>query len=327
MALRPLQPLVRLQQQTCISSRLTSRLLEWRNPQGLEENWLGRERGEVRSWAYLYKALPAEAGIVLLVISATIETVVYAILVVLARLVSRLDDGERYNFYVGRIESSAFTIGWNFDNLGKNLSQENLLTHESFARSRRDRILNRPSRAADSRYIGDWARRHGQRRDPIIRPFFSQIVVNQEATDRGAAHIIDHVLRNAGAETLTRFKEVDVDLIPFVLARAIFMRAFAMPLDQQIFRMGFKLVTVCGVLNLWHGQYSQQEVDQMSYYLSTPERFQARVDDNAHADEPLFNVVRSLATAELQNSVFISQCWQRACAILNEREAAAKGAS
>ncbi|MFI5333594.1 MAG: hypothetical protein ACHQT8_00315 [Chlamydiales bacterium] len=312
--------MIRLQQQTSISSCLTSRLLEWRNPQGREENWLGRDRREPRSWSYLYKALPAEVGITLLMISAVVETVVYAALVVVSRIFSRVDGGNRYAHYMGCLDSSAFTILWNATNLGSNWFQENVLTHESFARARRDRIPNLPSRLVDSCYIADWARRHGPRRDRIIEPFFSQIAINQETTNRGATHIVDHVLSHASEDTLNRFNMVDVDLIPFVLMRAIFTCAFVRPHDDQILRMGFKVVTAFGIYNLWHGGYSQEAINQMAHYLSAPEQFQARLDDNAHADEPLFNIIQSLHTAELQNSIFLSRCWQRARELLNQRE-------
>lgn len=118
----------------CLSSHLTTQLTLFRNQHGAEENWLGLNLERSLSLSHVTKMVIAEAGSAFLATTATIESFAYSVLLA-ASLPILLVSNKPFNYSYELFTSSFFTIFWNLGNgLIFNISQTDLLTHESMAR-------------------------------------------------------------------------------------------------------------------------------------------------------------------------------------------------
>lgn len=127
-----------IQPTRCISSRLTTSLLCFRNPQKEEQHWLLQSHVGLESRGNLLvfsgKVIVTEIGATLLCLTALVESAAYAVFTVISIpliLISR----EPFKASFQLLSSSGFTLIWNFGNITVfNLFNINVVTHESFAR-------------------------------------------------------------------------------------------------------------------------------------------------------------------------------------------------
>jgi len=116
-----------------LSSRAMSKMLEWRNPDGSEENWLSNTGSTGYGFPPLLKSVITQVGLGVLAICAAEESAAYIALIILSRpFFSDVSEGS-----LKRLQSSSFTVSWAaVDMLRYNLFTRNVCTHESFARRR-----------------------------------------------------------------------------------------------------------------------------------------------------------------------------------------------
>lgn len=129
----------------CLTSHLTSDLLKFRNPQGLEENWIVNG-GQINNRViYCGKVVTTEIALGILCVTAVVESVAYGILGVGSvflgvgsLLISRQSSARFFSvtqLCLSLVSSSGFTLFWNIGNLFIfNPFCKNVFTHESFAR-------------------------------------------------------------------------------------------------------------------------------------------------------------------------------------------------
>lgn len=114
----------------CLSSHAMTRLLEWRNPRGAEENW---RDGILRDDLQVHKVLATEVSLALLATIALVESAVCIVLTTCS-LIFICTHRDLCRFYINLLASSSFTMCWALTDLVKNIFQHNLITKESFAR-------------------------------------------------------------------------------------------------------------------------------------------------------------------------------------------------
>jgi hypothetical protein len=116
------------------SSMLTTKVLQFRNPQGREENWLSGEERIHNYFIHAGKVVTTEVAVAVLAVVAVIETVAYGVLVI-GSLSIRAHDATYYNRFSSLFSSAGFTVLWNFGNLIIfNPLCTNIATEEPFAR-------------------------------------------------------------------------------------------------------------------------------------------------------------------------------------------------
>lgn len=116
----------------CATSALTTRLLQFRNTEGQEANWVGINTS--RGIAYYGKVVVTAVGTTLLCVASIVEALAYSIFTV-ASLPICLISKRPLNHAISLLSSSSFTIYWNFTNTFLfNPFFDNLMTDESFAR-------------------------------------------------------------------------------------------------------------------------------------------------------------------------------------------------
>jgi len=116
-----------------ISSSLITNITTWRNPQGAEGNWSGREHKYVHLPS-LKKLAISEAAFAAIGLAALVETAVNAAFVLFS-LPFLWSDSSSAQLPIERLKSSAFAAGWSGANLLLNLGVANLTTKEETARS------------------------------------------------------------------------------------------------------------------------------------------------------------------------------------------------
>lgn len=124
----------------CLSSKLTTYVAEFRNPQVREENWLCQPEHIENYWIHSGKVITAEASFALLCVTSTVETVAFGILTTLS-LPLYLYNSDYLDTSYKYLCSSSFTLFWNVGNvLVFNPFCINITTHESFARFSMDHM-------------------------------------------------------------------------------------------------------------------------------------------------------------------------------------------
>ncbi|MFA6118920.1 MAG: hypothetical protein WCT85_04410 [Parachlamydiales bacterium] len=117
----------------CLSSQLTSELLEFRNPQGHEKNWLYQSNHIDNYFVHITKTAIVDIVSPLLSLSALIESVAYGVIFISALPLLFFTD--KFSKNISHLFSSCtFTILWNLNNVAINHFCINLATKESFAR-------------------------------------------------------------------------------------------------------------------------------------------------------------------------------------------------
>jgi len=115
----------------CFLSNATEALLKFRNPQGGEENWFGKEERINNIFTHIGKVAIAEIGTGILLTASYVQN--FALFIFL--IISCPFHSEQFATRIADLRSSvAFTARWNFSNLIMNPFCTNLATDESVAR-------------------------------------------------------------------------------------------------------------------------------------------------------------------------------------------------
>lgn len=117
----------------CLSSRVMTKLILWRNPLKTEANWIF-QRTTLSPRPHILKLLASQIAFGGLTLIATIETVAFSILAILCLPLHYISVKRPLEFSSSLLGSASFTILWAFGNLFFNFVSPNLLTQEKFAR-------------------------------------------------------------------------------------------------------------------------------------------------------------------------------------------------
>jgi hypothetical protein len=203
-------------------------LLAWRNPQGREENWILRPQRIENIWKHAGKVISTEIGLALLVITSTVETVVYSTLVITFLPLYPVTD-RPYKFFAKLLQSSAFTIIWGVaDAILYNPFFVNIMTQESFARYWASIFNPTPIvilRLHDRLYLADWQQQRRQENinDRLLGPIVAEGRTTQKLIEQGANFIQQNVLESADANTIVSFRDIDPHIFMFILTKAVYI--------------------------------------------------------------------------------------------------------
>lgn len=307
----------------CLSSQLLSGLLTWRNPHGTEENWYFEPpRGTVfnspvevaaRVVIHAAKVLTAEAGIATLTVMAATETVAYSALGLVSLTFYFYNDRPAITFYK-LLQSSSFTILWgSADALIFNIFFYNIFTHESLARFYINDflVINPLYRHADQVYIADLRANNQRAQHPMLRSVHREGMSLREKIAAGAAFLKNEIFARESNDTRNLCKECDPEIYQYILAKAISLYAIGAKRNETVPRF-FKNDTQ-DAIQIMRTDFPDGPITQdVLNALTDPARFEAGVQ-NPEATEA-FTRLRNIGSMELQNSLFITRCWQAAIA-------------
>jgi hypothetical protein len=289
-------------------------LLAWRNPQGEEYNWLWARQGIPDLGVHVAKVIVTEVGLPILTISSVIETVIYAVLLLLSLAIYPLTDAP-FDFFNRLLQSSLFMILWAVvDFIFYNPYFVNVMTQESFARYWAQRF-NPTSialqRLEDRLFIADWGQRHpvnGRAVGPLLGPIANQAEEIQRKIDAGSDFIKQDILPNVSAETLELFKDRDPSIYMFMLTKAVF-----------IYGLGSK--RAIAVPDFFKDE-TRQLIEDLRQEMPNPGVIEQQLqvvfvdlgpfDIGPQDHRPLFTRLRNIATGELQGSLLCTGCLTKA---------------
>lgn len=287
----------------CLSSRLMTPLIEWRNIEGAEENW-----SSDAPLPQPLKVVSTELGLALLTLSSTIETVAYLILSAASRLLYPFTQTP-YSICTSLLSSSSFTMIWSAsDCLIFNIFYVRIITKESFARYWADWLsplrIKLFIRTEDLLYICRLNNLPSSS-DPLIRPITEH-----------AAHIIEgaQFLKNHVVTETTQkvFKDMEVDAFFWVAARSVYLLTFGSAKGENIPKI-LKKETQTAIKKLRDS--SQPTPEKLGEMFENPQKF----NDAPPKDiEKSFNAIRKAASNEYQGSIFLTASYQKALELLEE---------
>ena len=235
-----------------IAGALVCPLLEWRNPQGREDNWDLRrlERGT----GQIVKDVVAVVALNVLAIVALVEAAVYGIFYSISTLFS---SSERENCLrtasvtLGSLAcSSLVTMVWAmFSSFLIRVSDGNTPTQEGTFRFFADAIIGTALRGADvdvnfvreedrnlTRNLFGQHATDDQLHDLLnLFAYVSPLDrVPQDIVDQGADFLIKEVLGGLDEKTVQKFKDMDYEMISFITTRAVFEYAAGSKRGQPI---------------------------------------------------------------------------------------------
>jgi len=182
------------------------------------------------------------------------------------------------------------------------------------------RLWKKPClRPEDIVYIADWSRTHrtlNQHQIGLLNPQTQQLVNAvqgvEQSIDEGTAYLKECILDPGQIDDDTRKQvlEFDPDVYLFVLTRSIYIYVFGSKRDDAIPSF-FKLET----RNLIDGLRDKYEKDKGAPLEALMQDLVSFNDDQADEEiKKVLNEIKGAAHGELQNSLFLTKCWQRACA-------------
>lgn len=298
----------------CISSHMMSHLLEWRNPQGREEEWLELDQRIENCCTHL-KVISTEIGLAILTTSAIIETIAYTALATAFFVLTPITN-KPYQFFAKLLESSFFTIIWGtVDGLIYNPFFVNVMTRESFARYYAS-LIHPTSieffRLEDRLYIAEWQQLH--RPDltfDILNPIISEGQSINTQINQGIDFMIQEVFANASSETLDLCEIMDPSIFMFVLTKAIYIYAAGSKQNEPVPAF-FKPATIDRITILRRDLNSkkQEVLEQLQQLIVDPASFE--VEPQNEDVKILFKALRTAASGEFTNSLLSTKCWSMA---------------
>jgi len=114
-----------------VSSFLNKQIALYRNIDGTEINWIGKE-SDGKEFPSLGKRFTAEIGFALNTVLGAIETVAYSILYVPSLILTPATP-KPLNWSINRLKESAFATLWSISNLDNNLTRPNIFTDPTLA--------------------------------------------------------------------------------------------------------------------------------------------------------------------------------------------------
>lgn len=304
----------------CASSHLMTGLLAWRNPQGSEEGWLGRQQGIENGWKHLGKVVSTEIGLALLTVTSVVETVAYTALSLVSLALYPITD-KPCKFFAKLLQSSSFTIIWGLANaLLYNPLSVNVMTRESFARYWAQRF--NPThivlfRLEDRVYVTDWEQQHrrGNVNNGLLGPILAAGRSTQVLIDQGANFIAQDVLAGASTETVNLFREMDPSIFMFILTKAVYLYTAGTKKNDDVPDF-FKPATKKLILALRQELNEEEVLQQLLYLVANPTQFET--EPQSDGAKSAFVRLRNIASGELQNSLLTTRCWQKAIELLPE---------
>ncbi len=115
-----------------LASQLNTKIALYRNNNGAEENWLGKELKDDKLPS-LGRRVTAEIGFALNTVVGAVETVAYSALTALSMFVAPLHR-RPLEWTVKQLKHSAFSTVWSVINLYRNMVHANLFTDENLAK-------------------------------------------------------------------------------------------------------------------------------------------------------------------------------------------------
>lgn len=336
-----------MDQVLCLSSQATKSLLTLRNPQGSEENWIDREEDKGDMLLFSGKVVSAEIACSLLVVTATIETITYAVLGLASLCLWPITSSPAKQ--CGKLlSSSCFTVIWNIGNVTVfNPFYTNCVTHESFARYSIDNwdrgvtfrlvlgvtwlvlgILSKNggssssiieltyTRNVDILYIAHWTLQH--RAPPIhgVNNLLHRILRYGEGTlgiiEQGATFIRQHILAEGQLDGATRDKiqECDPDALLFMMTRSVYIYTFGELREQPIPRY-FSPRTRTTIIELREKYRSDPREINLDRYMEDIVVYDQGPDDDFLAS--VFNEVKGIAYADQQEGILLTSSLEMAC--------------
>lgn len=291
-----------------------TKLRTWRNIDGNEEQWEFPAQNpfppppetEERTIPLVFplKVICNKIGLGLLAVTAAIETIAYAALAFGCFLLQRLVDNDsihrHYEFAAKSLDSSFFAMIWaartSIQDYPRN---RNIYTHESIARVAFDHHNLLPfhlARAEDTAFLN--ALRH-----------HSQNSGFEGKVNAGANFIIQEVLQNASAGTISNFQDMDPGIILFIITKAVYIYTFG-DRKNDVPPDFFKSTTNALILRERKQTTDEAVLQELHVLTATPLEFQT--PPKTIAAQKAFNNLREIASMEIQKSLFVTNCWPRA---------------
>lgn len=334
----------------CISSRLTTQLMLFRNPQGSEQNWVN-ERIDNRV-IYYGKVITTEIGACLLCVTASVECVAYGILAIVS--IAALPCTKKpLDFFMDRVSSSGFTIYWNLGTvLVFNAFYINLNTHESFARhsldtSERGNLFRLAFKTCKVVILCVLI----LNRIPVSLTSFDEIINSRytrwqdvlyiarwSAQFPGAIRALGHTTRaysiaNFGVQTNRNIEEGTKIFREYILAEGQIhadSRDLVLECDPEVYHFVLTRVVYLYAFGILRSQPVPNFLTPQTNLKITALRndyqegrgisLQQLIFDHtlpietlSQDDKLLFNELRNIASGELRG-IFVKKCWQDACA-------------
>lgn len=292
----------------CMTSQAMTYLLSWRNMEGVEENWSGSNRSFTNP-RFIARVVTAEIGLGILCVTAAVESIAYSALFFATLAISPITN-KPHGVVTELLHSCVFSVIWSATDLVMyNLFVENMLTQESFARRWAHDIFPSPLtevRFEDELYMADWAFFFPADRfafDPQIYPLLSVGHATQNRIDEGARFLAEEVVTEA---TKTLFEEADPDIYMYILTKAVYVYASGAKRNEPIPNF-FKQETQ-ELLTIFRSEFSDEA--QLEPMPTTLEVYEL-----VHTTQ--FLRLKNMAAGELQNSLLVTRCWQKAIKLLN----------
>lgn len=178
-------------------------------------------------------------------------------------------------------------------------------------------------RAEDILFIAQWARRHqvhvplihGQNGvNPLVNQLIGAVGNVNTSIDEGAAFIKEFILDSdeVDEEIKNLVLDYDAEIYTFVATRSIYIYVFGSKRDANIPDF-FKFETK-GLIEDLRQKYTKEEGADLKPLMESLPSFNAEFGDDKKDLKEVFNALRNAAYGELQNSLFVTKCWEKACA-------------
>jgi hypothetical protein len=242
-------------------------LLSWRNPQGREDNWAEQNLYQIDNpWIHAGKIICIEIPLVLLAITAVVETVVYSIFTFVSLILYPITD-RPFAFSVKLLESSSFTILWALAVTVRNFYFINMMTKEI----------------------------HALDVTPLFHP--STPITKEGWIDAGVRFIQEEILQGCRQETLELVKDLDSDIYLFILTKAVYMYAAGNKRNLSIPHF-FTEETKEKILDFRSEVKEQKILGKLQELMRDYTQFTNLPDDSPVLKE--FNRLRAIGSEELQ---------------------------
>lgn len=131
--------------------------------------------------------------------------------------------------------------------------------------------------------------------------------------DEGAAFLKEFILdaEEVDEEIKNRVLDYDADIYAFVVTRSIYIYVFESKREDSAPNF-FKFETR-GLIQQLRQKYQKDEGTGLKPLMENLTSFNTELGEDQKQLKDVFNAVRSAAYGELQNSLFVTKCWEKAC--------------
>ena len=127
---------------------------------------------------------------------------------------------------------------------------------------------------------------------------------------QGAAFITQDILKSAKADTVQQVKDMEPEIMMFLLTKAVTLFAVGSKRDDPIPDY-FKSETVVAIDQIRKDFAADAYTDALRQVIDDPDQYGTGPQNPA--DKQLFDRLRAAASKELQGGIFLTKCLQRAC--------------